>query len=275
MATSTIGANPGRNDWMWDQSMKQWWVQNGGSAFSTGGNNLGRMIQVTSYLASFSGGSGGAVAWKNAVASFDVTTDSIGTGNQSTGAGGANHTAGADVPFLGSDGWEFGGYVANGVFVNYEDNGGSTFVKASAISNASGGTDVSAYNGRAGQGTAFGTYFIVETYVRRSGAWTKVFIYVRRSGAWNLPDIYVRRSGGWTQVGLLPGELDWKREMPVILAFDGNWEYGIMRWDYDRPRYLGVGAPESVVHDVNPRRDWLVMNSSLPIVRRNISEGVR
>ena len=224
--------------------MHQAWVQ----SFSTGGGNIGRMITITTFIAGFSAGSGGAVGWLNSVAAMQTTTDGVGAGNQSFGTGGATHNTSGDSPFLGSDSWQFGAYVSSGVFVNDRDSVGgvSTFVKASAISNATGGTNISAYTGLGGAMTGFGTYFIVETYVSRSGAWTKAFWYVRRSGAWTAPPIYIRRSGAWTQVGQLVrrNELDDKREQPAIIVWpDGRQERALMRWDYDRPRYLGVGYP--------------------------------
>lgn len=237
MATGTIGANPGRNDWMWDQSMHQAWVQ----SFTVGA--IHRMIQGTCFIAGFSATTGGCVVWKNSVASFYTTTDSIGAGNQGTGTGGAVHTTSADVTGIGSDTYQFGAYAVGGVFVNYFDNGGATFVKASAISNSTGGTNISAYNGRTGQMEGFGTYFIMETYVRRSGAWVKAFFFVRRSGAWISPDTYVRRSGAWTQVGKLAqtGELDWAKEQQALVRCERGWEPGLVRWDYDHPRHIGVG----------------------------------
>lgn len=221
--------------------MHQAWVESGG--FTPG--TLGRMIQCVCFIASTGGGTGGAVAWQNRNAVMQTTTDGVGTGNSGTGAGGATHTTGGDVPFSSTDNWQFGAYTSAGIFVNYLDNSGSTFLKASAISAANSGTNVNAYAGRTGQMTGWGTYFIVEVYVRRSGTWVKSFIYIRRSSAWALPATYIWRSG-WTQVGRLiqPNQLDWKREQKAIQVYpDGTWEPALLRWDYDRPRYAGFGYP--------------------------------
>lgn len=239
MATTTTGSNPGVNNWMFDATMHQAWI----GTYTPG--SLGRMIQVSAdCAAASSGGTGGAVAWENVTgAPLATTTDAMGAGS---GTSGATHVTNGDVPFGSGDSWQFGFFASKGVWCIYHTDGGLTQVKASAISAANGGTNVSAYGSGAGSMTAFGTYFIVETYVRRSNAWVKGFWWVRRSGAWTEPPIYVRRSGGWTQVGQLiqRRELDWKRELEGLAVWpDGQQEPVLLRWDYDQPRYIGSGYP--------------------------------
>ncbi len=225
--------------------MHQAWI----GSYSTGGTNLGRMIQVSANFAAFSNGTGagGAVAWKGTVNDLYTNTGPIAQGNTGTGAGRATRSSSGDVPFLGSDTHQFGFYAASGVFTSYLSGGTDSFVSSAGIGNASGGTSYTTDFGTGGAQYAFGTYFIVETYVRRTSAWKKAFINLRRSSAWTSPQIFVRRGAGWTQVGYLirRGEDPlWKRETEVIVATPGGgWEYGIARWDYDRPLYMGVGYP--------------------------------
>ena len=254
MATTTIGSNPSPNDWAFDASMHQAWIQ----TYTPG--QLGRMIQVAAYCAAASGGgTGGAVAWIDGNPAFYTTSDGMAAGSGTTGAW---HTTAADYCFGATDNWEFGFYASKGVWVIYHADSGLTQVKGSAITNTSGGTNISAYGAGAGSMLAYGTYFIVEVYVRRSGSWTKSFMYVRRSGSWSQPPIYVRRSGGWTQVGIVGklGGLDLKKEYEGIVDWGrGVWEKCLIRWDYDRKRYLGLGAPESTLI-VPENREKILVN---------------
>jgi len=242
MATSTFGSNPGTNFWAWDQSMKQAWL--GNFSITT---VLGRVITVTATFAAFSGGgSGSPLGWKNTVNSGIRNDTTIGAGNQSTGGGGASRSASGDVTTVAADSWQFGYWCANGVFPIYINSGTDSHLNSSAIVNASGGTSFTTDFGTGGRLTGFGTYFIVETYVRRSGAWTKGFFNVRRGSGYSTPQTFVRRGAGYTQVGQLAAknEVDWKRELDAILVYaDGSWERALLRWDYDRPRYMGVGYP--------------------------------
>ena len=242
MATGTIGSAPTTNFWAWDASMHQAWI----GSYSVGA--ITRFIQVNAIFAAFSGGgAGGPVGWQNTTSAPIFTSQSpIGAGNQSTGGGGANRASTGDIASAAGDNWQFGFYCANGVFPIYRTGGTDSFVKASAISAANSGTSFTTDFGTGGSQYAYGTYFIMEIYVRRSSAWVKTFVYVRRSSAWANPDVYIRRGGGWTQVGQLiqRNELDDKRELEAMLVWpDGRWEPALARWDYDRPRYAGVGYP--------------------------------
>lgn len=266
MATADTGSTgAGFNNWLWDGAMHQCWL--GNYAIAVG---LGRMIQVNSTFAALSGGTGGAVAWLGTNPSFYVTTDGVAAGNTGAGSAGAvgatGHAANGDTPTSNGDSWQFGAYTSNGMFPVYVTGGTNSFIKASAISAASGGTNFSAYGTGAGAIRAYGTYFIIETYIRRSGAWNRVWIYVRRGAGYPLPPAYVRRGAGYTQVRgedwtkpatlikqgdryvslteiMRRRELDWKRELEALVWVEGKWEPAIMRWDYDRPRYLGSGYP--------------------------------
>jgi hypothetical protein len=226
MATTTIGSNPSPNDWAFDASMHQAWIQ----TYTPG--QLGRMIQVAAYCAAASsGGTGGAVAWIDGNPAFYTTSDGMGAGS---GTSGAWHTTGADYPFGASDNWEFGFYASKGVWVIYHADGGLTQVKASAISNTSGGTNISAYGAGAGSMLAYGTYFIVQTYVWRSGSWRSTFWIPRRTSAWSTnAQVYVWRSGGWTQARL--NDIPFDHE-PVPIRY-ANGEKGLVV--FDGPIYLG------------------------------------
>jgi hypothetical protein len=257
MANSTIGANGAYNNWLTDATQHQAWVQN----FAAG--NLGRMIQVNTRFASNAGGTGGAAAWQNTGLQLFTNAGAIGAGNVSTGAGTAVRTSGGDSPFVGSDNWQFGMWCSTGIFAAYTTNGGTSFVKAgsnSAVQAATGASNnYSAYGTGGGQQIAFGTYFIVEFYIRRSGGWSKAFVYARRAGAWPNPiQTFIWRGGGWTQVAELVRrkELDWKREIRALIRWpDGTWDHAIARWDYDRPRYMGVGYPGTPEWDAWEKRD--------------------
>jgi hypothetical protein len=234
MATTTIGSNPGINDWMFDASMHQAWIQ----TYTPG--TLGRMIQVAAYCAAQSGGgTGGAVAWIDGNPAFYTTSDGIGAGS---GTSGAWHTTAADYSFSSGDNWEFGFYASRGVWVVYHADGGLTQVKGSAISNTSGGTNVSAYGAGSGSMSAYGTYFIVELYVRRSSAWVKSFLYVRRGSGWSLPPTYIWRSGSWTQVGRLAENLELRpNKMVEGYTRDRNGLYVPCRIGFEGPYYIGTG----------------------------------
>lgn len=235
MATATIGSNPASNDWIFDASMHQAWI--GGYVV----NSIGRMVQVHAYCAAASGGgTGGAVAWQNVnTAPLQTTSDSMAAGS---GTSGAWHASFGDIPFAASDQWAFGFYASNGVWTIYHDDGGGTFVKASAISPASGGTNVSAYAGRAGSMPAYGTYFIIEFYQRVSGSWVKRFMDLKRGGANKNPQFNVRRSGSWTQVRLDDIPCDPFRPTPVAWRHRGGWEEGLIV--FEGPFYIGSGREQ-------------------------------
>jgi hypothetical protein len=242
MANTTIGSNPAFNNWLFDGAMHQAWI----GSYTPGA--YGRMVQVNSqFAAQTGGGAGGAVAWLNGAsgAALYQNKGPIGAGNGGTGGGTAVRTSNGDVPFDNNDFFHFGFYCANGVFTAYHTDGGASFVKASAISAPSGGTNYSAYGSGAGSQIAFGTYFILETYIRRTGAWSKRFIQIRRGAGYSTPQVHIWR-GGWIQVGQLirRGELDWKRELTALVVWpDKTEDRALLRWDYDRPRYIGAGYP--------------------------------
>lgn len=243
MATATVGSNPGENYWGWDGSMHQSWIGNYFTSY------LARMIRVDAFFAAYTGGgAGGAVCWKGTTYQFYQNAGSIGAGNQSTGGGCGWRASTGDVPCTTGESWQFGYYLANGVFCPYHTGGTESYVKASAITAASGGTAYGTDFGVAGSTFGYGTYFIVETYVRRSNAWVRARVNVRRGAGYTTPPVYVWRGSGWTQVGELirRKELDWKREIAAIYAPPGRpQEPMLLRWDYDRPRYIGVGYPGS------------------------------
>jgi hypothetical protein len=227
MATTTIGSNPGVNDWVFDASMHQCWVQN----YVPG--SLGRMIRVDAYCAAASGGgTGGAVAWQNVTsAPLQTTSDGMGAGS---GTSGAWHGTTGDIPFGSSDSWQFGFYASRGVWCIYHADGGSTFVKASAISASNGGTNVSAYGFGTGSMSAYGTYFIVQTYVWRSGGWQKTFLIPRRSSAWTTnAQVFVWRSGAWIQACLNNIPFDYE---PVPIRYQDGTKGLIV---FEGPLYLG------------------------------------
>jgi hypothetical protein len=244
MATSTIGSNPACNNWLFDAAMHQAWI--GSYSIS---DAVGRMIQVNATFAAFSGGgAGGAVAWldSGSSASLYTNTGNIPAGNQGSGCSGStNRSSSGDVPFASSDNWQFGFYCANGVFTNYHTDAGNSFVKASAISAPTGGTNYSAYGSGGGSQIAFGTFFIIEMYVRTS-IWNKTLGYVDTADGnhWSAADTYVYTTpgGGLTQVGELVKQRRIWDEVEKY-AYLPNGERVLLRWDYETPRYMGFGYP--------------------------------
>jgi hypothetical protein len=232
--------------------------------FATGSGNLGRMIQVnTRFAAQSGGGSGGAAAWQNTGLQLFTNAGTIGAGNVGSGAGTAVRTSSGDAPFLGSDNWQFGMWCQNGIFAAYTTNGGTSFTKtgsSGSVQSASAATNnYSAYGTGGGQQIGFGTYFILQFYIWRTG-WDKTFMYIRRGGAWTADpaQLWIWRGGGYTQVAELVRrkELDWKREIRAAVRWpDGTWDQAIARWDYDRPRYLGVGYPGTPEWDAWEKHD--------------------
>lgn len=244
MATTTIGRNDGTNDWGWDGTMKVTYINQN---FNISG--LGRMVNTNCFFARVnSGGSGGARAWRNGSIILDTTTDGVTLGNTGAGTSAAAdascswHTSSGDIATSSGENWLFGANCSSGLYHPFTDGSPDTFDQTHGV----------AAFVRLGHIHAYGTYFIVETYVRRSNAWVKLFPYVRRSSTWSAPGIYIRRSGSWTQVRHLvrTNSLDWKRELEAKIVWpDGQWEPALARWDYDRPRYIGVGYP-------GWKRDW-------------------
>jgi hypothetical protein len=242
MATGTIGSLPGVNDWIFDGSMHQAWIQ----TYAVGA--IGRMVQVDSYAAGATGGgSGGAVAWWNGSPVLTLGTwPGLGGGS---GTSATWTTTTGDVPFLGADGWEFGFYASNGVWVVYHDDGGSTFVKGSAITNISGGTNVSAYAGRTGSLSSYGTYFIVQHYVKISGTMTKKFVEVKVAGTMKVVKRYVKVGGTMKQVAQFnEAPFDPVHAQPVWHEDEnGLLIPGVITWE--GPLYLGPpGARELHLH---------------------------
>jgi hypothetical protein len=259
MANGQIGSNLSLNDFMHDASMHQAWNQNWTLA-----NPLGRMIQVDAFFAGHIAGSGGAAAWCSnqnpqttgtgynhglppTLYNFYTITDTVGAGS---GTSGAWHTTTSDVPTTSGDTWQFGGGASNGLWIPYHDNSGTTFVKASFVTDATGGTNVSTYTGRTGEMAAYGTYFIVTSYVRRSGAWLAEPHQVRRSGGWKIPKVYVRRGGGWNQMAWVASNIEFNPSIKLeamVENEEGFWERAILVWE--GPFYLGPEwAREAHVH---------------------------
>jgi hypothetical protein len=250
MATGQIGSNLTLNDFMHDASKHQAWNQNWSLASTT----WGRMIEVDAFFAGHIAGSGGAAAWCDnqnpdttghgyqhglppTLYNFYTTTDTVGAGS---GTGGAWHTTTSDVPTTSSDTWQFGGGASNGVWIPYHDNGGTTFVKASFVTDATSGTNVSTYTGRTGEMAAYGTYFILAFWIYRSGIFQQAPLQIARSAAIYVPKIAIYRSGTWIQVAELGRniEFDPSREYTIMAQDeDGIWFKGIARWQ--GPCYLG------------------------------------
>ena len=259
MTTANIGSSsPGAFDtWAFSGSgsFNQWYSGTYGPA-----GEVGRMIQI---LANFGGDgastTGGPAWWSDASTGATLVTTPttyVGRSVPSAGrntSGGTDVTTSFDAPFSASVLHRFG-FFRNSTLsevVSYKTgafNFSAITVSGTSPGSASGGSSLLSVFGANGSMKAYGTYYVLQVYVRRAGAWTKKFWNVRRSGAMLTinPQVSVRRSGSWTQVDevVRHGELDWAREFPVILSYsDGSWEQGLAVWDYDQPRYMGVGYP--------------------------------
>jgi len=247
MPTSTIGSNPSCNDWLWDGSNNQ--ASIGTYAIT---DAVGRMITVTAQFGRFgSNATGGACGWKGTGSSANpYTAQTINQGNTGAGTCGATNTAvyssSGDVPFASSDNWYFGFYCAGGVFTAHHQDSGNSYTGNNGTGTVSQINNYSIYSSSPpsqGSQIAYGTYFIIETYVRTT-VWNKTITYVDTAAGnnWSAGDVSVRVGAGWTQVGELVrrGELWYERERM------GRYPDGtpvLLRWAYDEPRYLGHGYP--------------------------------
>lgn len=213
-------------------------------------SGLGRMIDTNCFFARVNaGGSGGARAFKNSVIALDTTTDGVTLGN--VGAGTAAqadascswHTSTGDVPTVSSDAWVFGANCSSGLYAVYHTGAPDSF-------DSTHGTTFTAKFGTGGGIHAYGTYFILEHYVKRGGVMTKAFRYVKRGGVMTGPvKRYVRQSGTWTQVAqFTEAPFDPVHAQPVWERDEnGIWIPGIVTWE--GPIYIGSpGAREFHLH---------------------------
>jgi hypothetical protein len=259
MGTTTTGkTDVNMNDYAFDQSMHQTWTENSYSA-----SGLARMTRVDSWCASYNGaGTGGAVAWMSDVAQMQVTNEGIGAvgGGAPTYQGGW-HSATGDIPTNGEQ-WKFGFYMSGGVAPIIRDNGGgNTYLKASGVSNSTGGTNVSAYTGHAGPMASYGTYFIVTIYKKEGGSWVKKWFRKKGAGgSTTLPKTNKRVGGAWTQVGHLAEDIAFDPVKQFEIMFqddDGLFKPGLLM--FEGPYYLGpswaieahkYGWPESAPYEL-------------------------
>jgi hypothetical protein len=239
MPNATIGTGSfGTNYWQWDASMHQAWHGTYGIAY-----NIGRMIQVDCFFASFATNTGGAVAWLNTNSAVLYTAQSITAGNQGSGGGGGWYASGGDVPCGILDAWDFGHYVSGGVFIICRTGAPDGWVKASAITPSSGGITFTNNDGAPWVGATmptYGTYFIIEHYVRVGGVMKRTFRRVKVAGAMKIVTRYVKVGGVWKRVARLAENVPFEPHAEYdCWAKDANgiWTPGLLRWE--GPFYLG------------------------------------
>jgi hypothetical protein len=250
VATTTIGSNPGVNDWMFSAAMHECWTGNNNYSIT----GLGRMIQVDAYCAAASGGGSASPAgWLNTGFTMDDSpAGGIGVGSGTSGTWlTANFKRGGvagDVPTSSTDTWAFGFWASNGVWCIYHDDGGSTFVKATAGASSTGGTNVNTFSG-SGSMSAYGTYFIVHHYVKIGGSMIQKFVDVKSAGTMKLVKVNVKVAGVMKQVAQLNEvPFDPVHAQPVWHEDEnGILIPGVVTWE--GPLYLGPpGAREFHLH---------------------------
>lgn len=250
MANATFGFGPTRNNWVWFDGAIDNQVWDTAIVVS----NVGRIVSLDAYFAGdLAAITGGPCLWSSGgVLLVDGSNHAVAQGSRASNGGVVVTHSGLDVPFLSPTTYFVGAFrnSADSWVIPFADNVGAygtlKTVAGSTPGALSGGSTWLSQTGFTGGMQCHGTYFVVETYVRRSAAWFNALFSTWRTGSWgalpgNAQQTYVRRSGVWIQVGQLrPSELDWKREEEAIVRWpDGSWEPALMRWDYDRPRILG------------------------------------
>ena len=235
MATFGTGDYGSYNDWAFASGT--FYTNWNTSQFSPG--ILGRITALAARWDAYSGlapgtASGSNVLWR-ATTNLNVAQTGSITGT-SRGAGTTETMHNATC----SDLWVAG--TAN-YFLGFSLTSGSSHIHAWADGAHGGYSGKSAGSANNTGGTAnwggttngglpvFGTVTISNVFVRRGGAWVRVFVSTRRSSAWNSFEyVRVKRSGVWTIV-------NWMQEgerhvppggMPVEVNVDGYWEPGWM-----------------------------------------------
>jgi hypothetical protein len=222
--------------------------------YSTG-EAVYRMVNILCYFAGDTGSTTGGPCWwgdnSTGTTLLQYTARTVSQGSHSP-QGGFDIQTSMDVPEASTT-LRFGGFRnGTGSSVMPYKTGASNFktvsLSGSSPGSATGGVTFGTEFGSDGSMRAYGTYFIVQFYVRRGGVWQKVVLNLKRSSTWvsPQPQVFVRRGGAWTQIAKLveTGELDWAKEQKIMIVYeDLDFEEGILRWDYDDPRYVGSGWP--------------------------------
>lgn len=111
----------------------------------------------------------------------------------------------------------------------FDVHGGSNWAaKNGDDGNISSGT-LCPYQGTCGTMGIYGTYFVTQVWVRRSGAWSQLPSYIWRSGAWKqIPgngSTWVFRSGSWSPIDaftpFVEGPLTWR---PLASYIEAGYE---------------------------------------------------
>lgn len=246
MSTTTFGYNYARNNYFFSDGAldNQAWD----TAVVVG--DVGRIQSLSCYIAGHTATcTGGPVLWSSGgVVLIDGSNHSVAQGTLDPNGGFTINHTGLDYTFANPTTFFVGAFrnSADSWIVPFADNQGAygvlKTVGGASPTALSGGSTWISQSGFVGGVTAFATYFIGTTYVRRAAAWVKVQWPLRRSSAWPAPSaepqISVRRGSGWTLTDTLANdqELDWKVEEEAMVTYpDGSWEEAIIRWDYDQP----------------------------------------
>jgi len=239
------GNNPGRDNWFFSDGAVDNQAWDNAIALS----DVGRITDINAYFGGDTAGcTGGPVLFDSSGNVLQYTAHSVAQGSRGVNGGSTVTTSGLDITFTNPTTYILGGFRNSGDswVVPFADNVGAygvlKTISGSSPGTATGGSSWSSQSGFNGGITAYGDYFSVQLYVRRSSAWVKVLARVRRAGAWIIPKVWVRRAGGWTQVGIVARqqELDWKKEIDCVVEWtNGVWEKGLLRWNYDKPKTFG------------------------------------